>query len=165
MISNVSTGLFKDQGVESAIVAADLIGLLQQQSMEVVKDGQSSAQPTPQSASVADLSEHGPQFKKKDVVDVQSRMTAGMNKPGGVGRITKIRIENTSNPGHYCPSISHTILSNFCDGEYDRKCKMLLTIFMLTAAVIETRKIIWTAIRTIYIINFLLMYKNKICRT
>ena len=69
MISNVSTGLFKDQGVESAIVAADLIGLLQQQSMEVVKDGQSSAQPTPQSASVADLSEHGPQFKKKDVVD------------------------------------------------------------------------------------------------
>lgn len=41
----------------------------------------------------------GALFKKKDVVDVQSRMTAGMNRPGGVGRITKVHIVKSNNPG------------------------------------------------------------------
>ena len=103
MISNVSTGSNKYQGVEPANNAADLIGLLQRPTINVVNSGQSSVKLIPKSASVAGLSEHGPLFKKKDVVDVQSRMTAGMNKPGGVGRITKIHTEDTSDPGHHYP--------------------------------------------------------------
>lgn len=35
----------------------------------------------------------GPEFKVSDVVDVMPRLWAGINKPGGVARITKVNYD------------------------------------------------------------------------